>query len=596
MAEVDTAAGPVGRFRSKAAVAALAGVALLAIPITGSSAPERQERTAPRAAAAPVEPRILADLAVSRPAGLAVADDGTAFVSEPASDRVVRVTSAGTEVVVQLPADETPNGLALADDGTLVIAATTGLVTVAPDGAQRTIPIAGAGEITAVDVDADGAVYASDRVQREVVRVAPDGTADPVPFTGLGEIWGIDVDDAGTVSVVDATAKDVVQRTAAGVQTDVGVADLISPYGLDITDGRMLISDGGTGRVLVREADGTTTDVLTDLASPREVALLADGTAYVAVDGTTGCRCPDGPGNITRLPAGGTASTLDLGDLRTVRTVAAAEPGTVFLTSTDGPPGYSPDNPLRRVVGDGPVEDVTVPGPDPAGVDAAPDGTAYLLRYEDAGTRVVRRAPDGTLSDVDLPAEPGLDDPYALAVDEDGRLFVALGSGYGTGGFVVVEPYAQGGPKERFRSSPSQNSGPIAASGGQLHVVVSEASDIRLLRIDLATGATDDRGPLEAPPYAFDADAAGSLYVIGDVQSASGLIHVIAPDGTTSEVRYAGERAPNQLSVGTDGTLYVSDNEIGLLALDGVAEPAAPTQPGGAVPATPVPGSSSYTG
>jgi len=579
------------RWTRSAVVALMAAAALL--PAAAGSEPTGATRHDGRRAAAPVEPRILVDLSVARPSGLAVADDGTLYLTEPGTGRVVRLTDSGTEVLLRLGSDQEPNGLALTDDGTLVVAATSGIVTLGPDGTRHDLPVPGAGEIAAVDVDTSGVVYASDRTAKQVVRVEPDGTASVVPFTGLGEVEGIDVDDAGTVSVLDATAHDVVQRTAAGVQSSVGVTGLVSPVGIDITDGRMLISDAGTGHLLERDADGTVRDLATDLPSPREVALPAGGAAYVAVDGTSGCRCPEAPGSVTRVPDGAAAGAIDLGDHSTIRSVAAAGAATALFTSTDGAPGYGPDNPLRRIVGDGPAEDVPFAG-DPGAVDAAPDGTAYVVQFEGSTSSVLRRSPDGSTGPVDLPTEPGMDQVAGISVDEQGRLFVAMGSGYGSGRFRVVEPLAAGGPKVRYDSG-GQSLTAMAAAGGLLHLAVSDGPGVSLLRVDLGTGTVTDRGPLDAPPYAFDADAAGTLYVIGDEPADAPDIHVIDPAGAVTALPYRGQRQPNELSIGTDGTLYVVDAEIGLLALDGIGPVTAPIPPT-AGPAAPVPGAPALTG
>jgi hypothetical protein len=59
---------------------------------------------------------------------------------------------------------------------------------------------------------------------------------------------------------------------------------------------------------------------------------------------------------------------------------------------------------------------------------------------------------------------------------------------------------------------------------------------------------------------------------------------------------------PVALDFGPDGTLYVGDDQLGLLAIPGVgSEPAAPVTPTtpttpGAAPATPVSGDPSFTG
>lgn len=70
---------------------------------------------------------------------------------------------------------------------------------------------------------------------------------------------------------------------------------------------------------------------------------------------------------------------------------------------------------------------------------------------------------------------------------------------------------------------------------------------------------------------------------------------MVGPGSATSTITYGDVMLPRSLAIGPDRTLYVGDDQLGLLAIPGIGGEA--TVPDGtAPPATPVPGRASYTG
>ena len=64
-------------------------------------------------------------------------------------------------------------------------------------------------------------------------------------------------------------------------------------------------------------------------------------------------------------------------------------------------------------------------------------------------------------------------------------------------------------------------------------------------------------------------DRDGTVYLIRHQDDAA-TIDVIATDGTVTPLTYRGQSRPVALSMGQDGTLYVADRRLGLVALVGV--------------------------
>jgi sugar lactone lactonase YvrE len=586
------------RHRAAAAAAAALTVAALVLvaPAPGTGAPGAPTTPA-RPSAAPITPTVLAAAAVSRPWGVAPAPDGTVYVSQEATAQVFAVAADGTRTALDLDL-EAPAGLFLDDDGTLYIADGTRVTTMAPDGSQGTVAVDGAVLLGWVGVDAAGGVTTLDRNTSRVVRTDPDGSQEVLTFTGVNLAGGLDVTDDGVVSVLDIETGDVVRRQPDGTQTSIAVAGATAGQSVDVEGDRIVV--GGPAATILREADGTTSNVI-DRGLATQVLLQADGTVWAAYTGISGCRCPEPAGAVYRVDPGNEPTTVPLGDLVEFGSVAAGAPGTVLYTSWNGPQGYSDLNPLRLVSDDGSSEDLPVT--DATVVDAAPDGTQYLLLESGAGSGdLVRRSVDGTITPIDLPTEPGIDQVVDISVDDDGRLYVAMGSGYGPGAFAIVEPLAAGGPQVRYRSDGNevQLLG-MAAGGGVLGLLVTDLDGDpgpRLLRI-APDGTVADEQPVTGAPSSIELDAAGTAYVITSEASRADVpvIAVYEADGSTGSLTYEGISSPRQLSASVDGTLYVADAGLGVLSLGQVAGvPGASAGPPEAAPAVPLPGQASFTG
>lgn len=453
-----------------------------------------------------------------------------------------------------------PYGLALAADGTLFIAETDAgrVYRVSPTGARDVLPLqldAPAG----LALSSDGTLFVADG--RRVVVVGPSGGQDAIDVPGSSGIDAVGVDGAGTVYATDPAAGRVFQIDPDGAVSELAVSGVTEPRGIDVTDdGTVSVIDGAALDVVRRTADGTQTTVdVTGLQDPR---------------------------------------TLDIeGD----------EVLSALFTSWVGAPGYSDPNPLRRAdLAGGAVTDIPVAGHDVTGVEAAPDGTAYLLVTGAGGGQprsIVRRSADGeTIQPVPLPEDPATPEVVAMSVDEGGRLFVAMSTGYGNGPFAIIEPSAPGGPKTWYRTPNDARValGGMAAGDGKVFIVVSTLGDPSTTEFQTVSPDGTLGHVRTIPSGSFlgmDVDVGGNVFLLASspVKAQSAPISVIAADGSVGTITYAGGQYPQAVSVGTDGTLYVADSQIGLIAFRDVGAVAG-DEGVAAPPAEPVPGSASFTG
>jgi len=531
------------------------------------------------------------ELAVVAPDSVDVGPDGTIWVAEGSTGRLVASDLEGPKQFLRPSTVPAPRAVAVADDGTVVVAGGSDLARISTDGTETPVPVTGVSDIDAVDVGADGTIYLADPPSNQVLQITTAGTQSDVGFTGLTAVRGIDVDDAGTVSVLDTDLDDVVQRTSAGVQTPVGFTGLTDPVALHVTRNVMVVTQPSA--VITRGETGFQ-QTIPDLSQPNptDIHSTRNGTVLESFLPDTACRCPAGPGGVLRTD-GRTGSTrpLPLGDVASFGTIASPADATVLFNSSPGAPGYSEPNPLRQVVGEDAPTDIDTSGTDGAMAAAAPDGTLYVVG-RGPGAGLTRRSPDGSVAEVPLPTEPGRDTVVAAFVDSEGRLFVALGSGYGTGAFAIVEPYATGGPRTWYEAPEQGSSFDALGAGGGLVAYSAFEDGAHVLRWLSAPGTTEATVDLsDVPVNGLALDGEGTALVLrpGDTSTE---IERFRTDGATSALTYQGQRIPQQIAVGPDGTVYVADAEVGLLALDGAAAPAT----GGAPPATPIPGRAGYTG
>ena len=270
-----------------------------------------------------------------RPAGLALARDGSLFVSDATSRTIWRIGGGGASAVVAGPASGIPDaterrvlrpaGLALASDGTVLVADTTGhrIWAVSPTGSLRLV----AGSVygyrdgpsaealfrfpSGVAIGPDGTCYVADTGSDRIRTITPDGLVATLAgsiydygdgrgsFARFRRPEAITVDVDGTCYVAD-TGNNAIRRITPdgevttlagsppggdrdGVGAEMG---LRWPTGLVLGgDGELWVADHGNGalRRIGRSGASTTPLRLSGRHWPVAVARAPDGAVIVAV-------------------------------------------------------------------------------------------------------------------------------------------------------------------------------------------------------------------------------------------------------------------------------------------------------------------------
>jgi sugar lactone lactonase YvrE len=240
----------------------------------------------------------------SEPFGLAVAADGTIFVSDAGeAHRIRRISPAGVvttiaggtrgfaDAIGRSARFDTPSALALAPDGALIVAdtANNAIRRITPDGATTTL--AGTGE-------------PGDR----------DGPAHDAQFNGP---IGVAVDRTGRVTVAD-TYNDRIRLIANGTVTTLaggsspgfvdgfgGEARFDTPCGVGVdNDGTIFVADSGNGAIRRIDANGYVTTISgpgpEEIARPIGIAAGEKSVLYVS----------DERGRIVEIATTGTPRTI----------------------------------------------------------------------------------------------------------------------------------------------------------------------------------------------------------------------------------------------------------------------------------------------
>ena len=408
----------------------------------------------------------------SGPSGLAIDRNGILYVTDAWSDSIRRITAGGTVTTLAVQ-DETsihppgssslspfawPAGLAVDETGNLHVADQNhhrichvnpaGGVTIvagcaieigAADGLNRTARFgsdrAGQGP-SGVAVDAGGAVYVSDTINRTIRRISPAGmvttlagsagSAGSADGIGTGARFagptGVAVDRATNVFIVDSLNQTIRVLTTDGwISTLTGYAGqtgnsdglrsearFSAPLGIAVDNtGMLYVADYGNHAIRAVTSWGTVSTLAGnaeqsgDGDGPAAIARFA-GPAGVTVDGAGNLFVADSAKHtIRKISVDGIVSTLagrpgesawvdatgNLARLNNPRGLVVDAAGNVFIADTG-------NHALRQVTPDGQV--ITLAGrPDAPGSDDGSDGMARFNQ------------------------------PWGLALDAQGRLYIA---------------------------------------------------------------------------------------------------------------------------------------------------------------------------
>ena len=265
-----------------------------------------------------------------QPNGVAIDNAGLILVSDLASKSLIRYS--GTTATTLATGFTAPAGVAVDGAGNIFVADSNANIV-------REIPIGGAGIFTLVTglnaphglaVDMNGNLLIANTGANSVVTVSPNGVLanQTVPFTGLSAPQALAVDGLGNIYVADTGNARVLRLAPGGVQT---VVATVATTGLAVDPAGDLFLFSGAA--LNESPAGSTASVAvtSGLATPRAVALDANGNIAIADSGKTGVL------TLNRTVAAYTFTTSPASNLFTLTSSgnAAFVPATPLLTNSD---------------------------------------------------------------------------------------------------------------------------------------------------------------------------------------------------------------------------------------------------------------------
>ncbi|WP_433684210.1 serine/threonine-protein kinase PknD [Nocardia sp. CA-119907] len=227
---------------------------------------------------------------VSLPTGVAIDTAGNVYVTDMASDRVLKL-AAGASAPTPLPFTglKNPQDVAVDTAGNVYVSDTSNdrvLKLAAGASAPTPLPFTGLKDPHGVAVDRAGDIYVADRGNDRVLKLAAGASAPTtLPLPGLQGPDGVAVDMAGNVYVTELGTEHVTRLAAgASAPTPLPFTGLKDPQGLAVDPaGDVYVVDWGNKWVVMLAAGASTPTPLpfTGLKNPQGVAVDTANNVYV---------------------------------------------------------------------------------------------------------------------------------------------------------------------------------------------------------------------------------------------------------------------------------------------------------------------------
>jgi sugar lactone lactonase YvrE len=250
---------------------------------------------APYRSAAGARPRLVLD----QPAGILVQADGSLLVAERAArDRILRIDPRTGAKRIWAKGLDDPFGIVRAVDGSILVSQTGSIV--AFDNRGRRLRTVAHVEASPIAVAADGDVFYANRFG-ELGRIGADGRTRRYDF----ELWnphGLGLAPDGSLIISDTGSGRILVLDPKSGRVRTLTRGLRAPLGLAVEpSGSVLVVEYDTGRLLRVRRNGTKSTVARGFVKPYALARGRNGTVYVVQAGDL-----DRPsGTIRRVTAGG---------------------------------------------------------------------------------------------------------------------------------------------------------------------------------------------------------------------------------------------------------------------------------------------------
>jgi len=496
------------------------------------------------------------------------------FGGKGSVDGQIPVASATFTGLVGVAADASGNIYALEDTGSspdLVIRkiATNGTVTTL----TVTFP-SFAGVPTGFASTPDGNLFVADD-SGNLFHVTPQGAVSAVNFFTGGSSQ-IAIDGSGTLFVADFNNSCVWKITQAGTEL-AQFTGIVSPaaVAVDTSDNCYVI--GLSNHVLDRiDSSGAVTPLdatVSDFAAPAGLAVDGSGVVFVSDYGAN---------MVVQVAATGGFPTAWVGS----GLVGSAD-GVGFAATFNGPRAIvfdglgnlvvadSANNEIRRVTPAGKVNTVAgvagVAGStdgatqtplftDPYGVAVDRDGNVYVA--EPAGNAVRKVTPSGQVSTLAGPAD--LASPTAVAVDAANGTVYVNDSGHSR----LAKITSAGLVTTLYNGFTDQNEGIAVDSKGNVYIAHFAANAVDKIT---SSGVLSTFYGCNAP-WGVAVDAHDNVYVVSINDT---YLTKVSPSGVGVTVNNA-LTSPTYLAIGSDGTVYITEqsrNVVVKVSPDGVLSP-----------------------
>ena len=491
---------------------------------------------------------ITTDQGFNFPSGLAFDSSGNLYVANSGNNNVSKITPEGV-VTTFAQGFDVPQGLAFDSNGNLYVSNEhNGTITeVTPTG--KSIPFASGllGPI-ALAFNA-GNLYVACLFSGTVNEVSSSGVVNPTPFAqGLDEPDGLAFDPSGNLYVANSSGGDVIKVTPAGVETTF-VSGFHTAAGLAFdAGGNLYVSDA---------AEGTVTKVSDPVIVPFTLGGTATpGAAYTGITGSplvfgigqtsqsiTGTLLFDpGPNQSLTLsldaPTGGASLGAPSFTTLTINEPAKVQFSTGSETINESAGTFS----IPVTISGTPIVSTLQSGfDDPFGLAVDADGYLYVANTDD--NTVSKVTSEGIVTTF---VSSGLSAPFGLAFDTAGNLYIANA---GNNTVSVVSPAGVVTSTIHGFSGPA---GLAFDSAGNLYVANSTAGTVSMVS-PMGVVSTFASGFVE--PYGVAVDSAGNVYV-ADADDES--VSKVTPTGKVSTFA-SGLAGPDGLAFDAAGNLYVSD-------------------------------------